>query len=437
MRSHDLFKSLARLGAYVLILLAVACSAESQDQAQGESVPERPLPVKIITLTRAPLHQWISTEGEARATRREYLAFHTVGRVNFIQARGPDELREGDPVQGPRAGHPKGDLLATLDGQNEKAALTVARARLTEALENENVAQATLERALSRVKLTTKRYERERDLLKASATSKEALEGAEIERVEAELNERVTRGQLKAARATVKAARASEAQAVLELEKTRIYSPINGIIAYKNLELGWHYEPRNIRLDSEGSALKSIPFVIIDPSHLEITVSIPSYMGGKVRQGQAVQIDRIQSLEESSLGDNQSTKTQAGQVYSVTPGIDPGERTFRVRIRTIGKGARLKDGEHVRCKILVSSKENALSIPFTATILRDRKVLVFVLNDDKRVSARFLKIGGQGGDRFEVIEGLKEGDKIVTDGRFDLYDGALVNALNEKGAKND
>jgi hypothetical protein len=114
---------------------------------------------------------------------------------------------------------------------------------------------------------------------------------------------------------------------------------------------------------------------------------------------------------------------------SVTPAVNPGDRSTRVRIQTQTGSEHLRDGEYVECRILVSEKQDVIAIPFHATVVQDGRLSAFVVNAENRVERRALRLGVNGEGQYEVLEGLAPGEQVVTTGRFQLYDGALVKAL--------
>lgn len=411
------------LGSLLFLILARVFhnriqEAEARGAVQDKKV-EIPVPVEVLTIEPATIRQWINGTGNARAVQREFLAFETDGRVNAIMQIEGRDIQEGDRVQGPRPGYPQGDVLAQLDDKNQLAALKVAQAGLNEALEQQKVAQATVEQARARFELASKQFEREEALLAAEATARETYEKAQTDLREAQAAADVAVAQLAAARTGVTAMQAKLDQAQIELEKTRIYCPIDGIIAYKNLKVGWYFSPQTVRTDSEEAVLGSIPFMVINPSQFEIVVEVPAFESAGINTGQAVEIKTVTS----------STTSIAGRVQSVAPAINPGDRATRVRIRTAEGVSGLRDGDYVQCRLLVSQKEGVISIPFHATVMQDNRLAAFIVNAENRAERRSLVLGIQGDDQYEILDGLAMGDRVVTAGRFNLYDGALVEAV--------
>ena len=415
------------LGGLALFALGYVIRSRIQaSKARGALQANRteiPVPVNVLPLHKGPIRQWITSTGNARAVHREFLTFEAQGRVTYVKQVGDRDVQEGDQVPGPTPDNPNGTLLARLDDKNQVAALKAAQAGYNETLEQAKVAQATVDQAQSRLTLARKRYEREEELLAVEATAQESFEKAQADSTDAQLAADVALAQKAAAQTGVTVMQTKIDQAKIELEKTRIYCPIGGVVAYKNLEVGWLFSQKNVRTDSEQSILNSIPFLVIDASALEITVDVPAFESAAVQAGQQVQIRPVQEASSSS-----GLKI-VGRVTSVTPAVNPGDRSTRVRILTQTGSEHLRDGEYVQCRILVSEKQDVIAIPFHATIVQDGQLSAFVVNADNRAQRRALTLGIHGDDQFEIVGGLAPGERIVTTGRFSLYEGVLVEAL--------
>ncbi len=81
------------------------------------------------------VRSWIVGEGTARAVRRNSLSLEAgTGKVAYIKSGpGGRDLREGDPVCGPRNGKEKSELLASIENSNEQNSVLVAEAAVKEA----------------------------------------------------------------------------------------------------------------------------------------------------------------------------------------------------------------------------------------------------------------------------------------------------------------
>ncbi len=119
-----------------------------------------------------------------------------------------------------------------------------------------------------------------------------------------------------------------------------------------------------------------------------------------------------------------------GQLTTYYPSVSPGERSVRVTIRIDEGGTNLQDGEQVSAWIATVEKNRAIVAPFNTFIFRDRQPYVFVVNEDEGiVEQRIIKQGIEGLAKREIIEGVEPGEKLVTEGKNRLVNGAPVEII--------
>ena len=404
--------------------------AENKASVQRQEVA---LPVKAIPAERGTLRAWIYGKGTARAVRREFLTFEAQGKVTFLKkGEGKRDLREGDPVHGPGKGETEGELLAHLDDRQFRQDIRVAEASLKETLQQENVAQADLERAKVARALAATEFARVDGLLKKGVGTRQDHDVSKSRLQESEAAVRAAMARLEAARSSIAAARARVKQAEVELERTRIFAPFDGIIAYLNIREGRLFTPQVISTNSEGALLQTAPIVVIDPGRYEIALDIPSYEANFVKVG-----DRAQILTGNELAARNPSSGRAGPeigkariqgaVFSVNPGVNPDGRSVQVRVRTTAGAEHLRDGTFVTCWIAVAEKQDVVLAPYDTLIYRGRETYAFVVDQDSGTAEkRRITSGLEGFGQVEVMEGVREGELLVSKGRHLLVDGARV-----------
>ena len=119
-----------------------------------------------------------------------------------------------------------------------------------------------------------------------------------------------------------------------------------------------------------------------------------------------------------------------GQVSRVAPVFDPATRTAPMEIEVPNPGFRLKPGLYARVKLTVDRRPNALTVPRGAIADIEGKRGVFMLENQV---ARFheVKTGLQDNERVEILEGLNEGQRVVTVGKLALRDGDRISVVGE------
>jgi multidrug efflux pump subunit AcrA (membrane-fusion protein) len=110
-----------------------------------------------------------------------------------------------------------------------------------------------------------------------------------------------------------------------------------------------------------------------------------------------------------------------GRVTYVYPNVDEKTRTARVRMEFHNPGYFLKPGMFATVQVLSELEPSALLVPDMAILRSGEKTTVFVALEGGRFEPRTIALGPQSeNDHYQVLSGLKEGERIVTSGQFML-----------------
>lgn len=193
----------------------------------------------------------------------------------------------------------------------------------------------------------------------------------------------------------------------LKLEYTQIKAPISGVVSQRLIKVG-----NMVNTDQE-------VFKVTDFDPLLAVLHVPEHEMNKLRKGQTsvIQVDAIKS------------QTFTGQVLRISPVVDPETGTFKVTIAIKDESQKLKPGMFGRVRIVYDTRDNALMIPKEAVMNEDGASSVYVLND-KLVFRRNIETGYVNGNNIEVVNGLQDGDSVVTIGQSSLQDSALVQVVS-------
>ena len=412
----------------ILSIAAGGCDGEADDAPAETS--RASVTVETAVAHVGDVRSWVFAEGTARAVAREYLTFENAGRVTYV-APGPDggNLREGQRVT-------KGTVLARQDQRQAEADVTAAQSAVDEAETQLAVARAQLRQAETDYALkqtTFRRYER---LLERDSASEQEFDEAEAAADNAQAAvERAERG-VEAAQAGVDTAESRLQQRRVDLEETELVAPIDGTVAYKNIEQGQYFTPSRVQSGTESAALQSIPMVLIDPSRFEITVSIPSFERGRIEPGTRALVAMDGGAMRAAIAgdDASSPDVIEGEVFSVNPAVDPGGRSIQLKVRTDESAAgRLEDGMFVTVWLLAEERTGVVVAPLDAFVYRDDQPLVYAVTggDDGSPVAevREVELGLGGFERQQITAGVEPGDRLVTTGRFQISDGTPVELL--------
>ncbi|KAA1261902.1 Multidrug resistance protein MdtA precursor [Rubripirellula obstinata] len=428
LKSITILAFVAATGGVVFWYSQQSESASDPSPVAVDVSPSR-LSVKVVPATRGPIQAWVFAEGTARSAQREYLTFEATGRVTKVTPEKP-----GTPVK-------KGDILAELDKRTFAADVDAAMATIQDAKTQVEASLADADQAKTSSTLQRRQYERAQQLYRQNASSKQELEEAKAAMENAESAVQSAKARARSLSANIAVAEAKLKQAQIYLENAQIVSPIDGIVAYMNIEEGFYFTQNFVKTSSESEALSTIPFVVIDPSQYEVIVDVPSFDAERIKVGQKVIVLPGGTADQTILGTlegktNGATNTEAAwqasaEVYSVNPAINPGGRSVQVKIRTTGNVESLRDGMFVTCWIATEESDDAIIAPLDAFLYEENRPYVFVYQPSlQSVERRSVTFGIRGLSRYEVASGVKADEMIVTDGRYKLVDGTPVSVIS-------
>jgi Cu(I)/Ag(I) efflux system membrane fusion protein len=125
-------------------------------------------------------------------------------------------------------------------------------------------------------------------------------------------------------------------------------------------------------------------------------------------------------------------KNWDGEVEYIYPSLDPKTRTLKVRLRFDNPGELLKPNMYANVKIFGGAKEDTIVIPLEGLIRTGRKQRVIISLGEGRFEARDVRAGIESGNYVEILDGIKEGEKIVTSGQFLIDSEASMRASLER-----
>jgi len=111
-------------------------------------------------------------------------------------------------------------------------------------------------------------------------------------------------------------------------------------------------------------------------------------------------------------------KIWQGNVEYIYPDLDPITRTLKVRLRFDNPDEALKPNMYANITIFGGPKEDTIVIPIEALIRTGREERVVISLGEGRFEARAVTAGIESGDFVEILQGIEEGDQVVTSGQF-------------------
>lgn len=205
----------------------------------------------------------------------------------------------------------------------------------------------------------------------------------------------------------LEALQASFNLANLELDYTQIRAPIDGVVSERYVKLG--------NTINTGDPVYRVTG--LDP--LVAYLHIPEREFRQIKEGQPVQItiDALSGPPVSAL------------VTRVSPIVDPATGTFKLTIEIRDNQQRIKPGMFGRMNIIYDTHANALQVPRSAIIEGSSETYLFVVEDDKGIR-KVITTGFNSNGMVEVIDGLTDGEHVITVGQIGLKDEAPVVVIN-------
>ncbi|MBW3467774.1 efflux RND transporter periplasmic adaptor subunit [Arthrospiribacter ruber] len=188
-----------------------------------------------------------------------------------------------------------------------------------------------------------------------------------------------------------------------QLNKTIVRAPFDGILG--------------LRLVSEGSVIGTADIIasIVNIDPIKIEFSIPERYAPMVELGSKI-------FFSSETG---GTEVE-GTVYAYEPTIDAGTRTLRLRATSPNRDRKFLPGMFVRIKFVLGVEENAMLVPAEAVIPELSGYKVFVTNQEGVVEEKQVSIGTRTERQVQIVDGLREGDLVLTTGVLQVRTGMTV-----------
>lgn len=193
------------------------------------------------------------------------------------------------------------------------------------------------------------------------------------------------------------------------VENTILRSPLTGVVTARNYDVGDMY------------AMSQPIFVVQQISPVKLLVAMSETDYTKVKKGDEVDI----------TADAIPGRTFVGKINRIYPVIDPASHTFTAEVVVPNSDRVLRPGMFARAKVTFAVN-HSIVVPDIAIVKQQGsgQKSVFVLNGDNTVTSRIVTLGRHTGSEYEVLEGLSEGEKVVTKGHTSLRNGSEVNVIN-------
>ena len=224
---------------------------------------------------------------------------------------------------------------------------------------------------------------------------------------------------------TVTSDRASEKTAQLNLDFTRVTAPVSGRVGLRVVDAG--------NVVSSGDAAGIAVITQINPVDVQFSVPQDRVPDIQARAMEAVKDDK--RLPVTALDRTRSNVLDKGVFLTLDNQIDVQTGTVRAKARFQNAAGTLFPNQFVNVRLLLRTLQGAVVVPVTALRTGAAGDFVYVVNEDRTVSMRPVKRGQGTVENIVVTEGLKEGERVVTEGGDRLTDGASVRLASDAAAR--
>lgn len=340
-----------RAVALGLVLASALAACERGAQAPGgpgADGPRAPV-VEVMELAPRALSDTVALLGQLEAEESVFVRPEIQGILRSVG------FREGDAVE-------EGEVLFVLRDEEQVARLHEAEADLA---------------------LATDTWERTRKLVKRQVESVVQLER--------------NRAQLAAARARVELAQ-------VELARTRIRAPFDGVTGARLVSPG-----ASVDHETDLVQLQAI-------ASLELAFSLPE---------QALPLARVGIPFELTVAPYPDERFP-GEIVFVAPGLNPRNRRLLVKGRVPNPDGRLRPGLFAKVDTRIAQREQALVVPEDAVVFEPQGPVVWRVGEGNAVERVAVELGIREPGRVEIRTGLAPGDRVVVAGTNKLSPGTVV-----------
>jgi HlyD family secretion protein len=350
----------------------------------------------VETVHRQDVRESVTANGEIQALSKVNVGTTVTGEIKQIH------VKDGQTVKA-------GDILVTLDQERFIQDLNRADLSLRMAHQDRENAEAVFKKQESA-------FQRQDALFKQDLLSLDQFQDAKLARDNAEIA-------LKRAKVAVQQAEAQVALSKDALAKTVLRAPMAGQVTGLKAEKG------EMAIAGQTSIAGAVLMVISDLGQILAEAKVGELEVSKLRLNQPaeVQVDALPGIVFQAKVFNVASSSDRGQNQAFFSGSNQEPQNYRVRVILQGSRLdldRLRPGMSARVAVLANEIKNTLSVPLQAVMEREdrsgglglmpRTRTTVFLSKDGIAEERTIRLGASTRRTAEVVEGLREGEILIT-----------------------
>ena len=398
------------IGGGFLLWRSLSPPVASQQGGPGAGPPQSS-PVKLRQLEASVIEEGTSFIGNLEAQTGIELKPKVEGRITQVFVSSGATVQPDQPVLQLNSGKSQAEFRAAL------ATINSARAAGNNAQAQLGSVQAQRAEAAAEVDLQNTEYKRTAMLVSEGVLARQELDRVTRDRNTAQAALIAADRRIEAAKANVEATKAEQAQATAtaaasreDFQDTQVVAPIAGIVGDIPVKVGDYVDI--------GDTITTIT----QNQVLEVKLAIPLERRAELQVGLPVEIRSFQNDETLALGN----------ISFISPTANAATQSV-LATASFRNDGQLQDAQRVSGTV-IWQKRTGVMIPTTAVSRLGGKTFVFVAessedNPEELVaSQRPVELGDIQNNNYQVIEGIRPGETIVTSGILNLSDGAPIKA---------
>jgi RND family efflux transporter MFP subunit len=379
------------------------CSSSHANSAKAGF--SKPVPVHVYSVAEETTRRKVQAVGSLFALEESTLSAQVEGRVDKVLVDIGDAVSEGQPLV----------LLDQREMQFEverqQGMVNQVRAQLgigpTDLPPTDPRKMASVQRAAADLFDAKQKYGRAKEMLKDKLVSQQQFDEVESRYQIAQASFDLALQEVARLKALLISSEASAALAEKKLGDATIRAPFPGAVETRSVHPG------------EYLRLQSPVLVMVRTDSLRARLAVPERWAGWIRDGNVADL-HVEAFPGEAF---------EGRIARINPTVSQESRTFEVEALLDNKNGRLKPGFFVQASIPSEREDQALFVPEGAVNYHYGVYKVFLVTGNEVVEKQILparQTEDQQGQRFEVAEGLKPGDRVAVPISGDLHDGDIV-----------
>ncbi|MES2616340.1 MAG: efflux RND transporter periplasmic adaptor subunit [Bacteroidota bacterium] len=325
-------------------------------------------------------------------------------------------VNEGDTVR-------KGDLLVRINPDLYQTQLDQAKASLNNAKANSSNVQAQLTRTKANVEMQRKTFDRQKKLYDEKVISQQEYDNAEAQYEMAKAELEAAEKQTLASMYNTESVEANVQQSAKNYGRTSVYAPADGVITGLNSKKG-----ERVVGTAQMAGTEMMRISNLNRMEVRVDVNENDIVRIKVGDTAGIEVDAYQgqvfkgvvTQVANSAKSNSATSMSTDQVTKFEVKVLILESSYSTLMSTNGNRMPFRPGMSASVHVYTQTEKNVIAVPVASVTLKEKKdnpnekeEVVFVVKDGKAVKC-IVKTGIQDTRYIKILEGVKEGDQVVS-----------------------